>query len=85
MNRVKERNRLLWTEAHARRELEAWRRSGDSMAAYTCERGYSAQRLSWRKGRLEAAEQPVETTTLALVTAVITSVERPPVVVCRGG
>lgn len=76
-------DRIQWTEGRARRELEGWRRSGESMAAYARTRGYPAHRLSWWKWRL-AGKEAVETATVALAPAVVTGLaatHRSPVVV----
>lgn len=81
MTRERQDDQSRWTESRARRELEAWRRSGDSMAEYARKRGYPAHKLQWWKGRLAAAEQPVESTALALAPAVITGAQQPAVVV----
>ena len=63
-----------------KRELEAWRQSGESMAAFARSRGYLPKRLEyWR--RLESEAQPPERATTGLAPAVITGLNRPPVVV----
>jgi hypothetical protein len=52
------RNTLLpdlpaeWTEADARRVLDEWRQSGQSIAAFARERHMSAPRLYWWRKRL---------------------------------
>jgi transposase-like protein len=44
-----------WTEDEARRALERWRQSGDTIAAYARAHGESAPRLYWWRRRLSAA------------------------------
>jgi hypothetical protein len=41
-----------WTPERARRELEAWRASGESLAAFARRRRFSSQRLRWWRDRL---------------------------------
>jgi len=48
-----------WRAADAKRVLEAWRRSGQSVAAFTREHGLSAARLLRWRARLELPEAPV--------------------------
>ena len=45
-----------WTAAIAQTELARWAKSGLSMRAYSEERGYPAQRLSWWRRRLGTCE-----------------------------
>lgn len=40
-----------WDEQHARRVLEAWRRSGQSAYAFSREQGIDPQRLYWWRKR----------------------------------
>jgi hypothetical protein len=47
-----------WSPGDARRILEAWRRSGESLAAFGQRHGYAAARLYWWRKRL--ASEPVE-------------------------
>lgn len=50
------------------------------MAEYARKQGYPAHKLRWWKGRLAAAQERIESTTLALAPAVITGVHQSPVV-----
>jgi hypothetical protein len=44
-----------WTEADARRLLERWRQSGDTLAAFARQHGVTISRLHYWKKRLTAA------------------------------
>ena len=48
----------IWTEDDARRALEAWRRSGDSLAAFARRHGLTPERLYWWRRRLATAVAP---------------------------
>jgi hypothetical protein len=43
-----------WTEFEARRVIEAWQESGESVAAFARDSGLAAQRVYWWRGRLGA-------------------------------
>lgn len=63
-----------WTDDDARTVLEAWRRSGDSIASFARRHSVSAWRLySWRK-KLGTAAKPRAAPTLSLVPASIVTV-----------
>lgn len=47
-----------WKAKQARAELTLWRDSGQTMAAFSRQRGYSANRLSWWKGELPRRGEP---------------------------
>ena len=70
-------NGKRWTEKRARGELERWKRSGQSMAAYASKRGYQAQRLSWWRKRLGNKTSPTRATPVTLAPAVITETRAP--------
>jgi len=55
------RGRAHWKQADAVRVLEAWKRSGESMAAFARRHGLGARRLSWWRERVDAVveEAPV--------------------------
>ena len=55
------RERQPWTENDARRVMDAWRESGDSIPAFARKTGLVASRLYWWRDRLGAAA----TTTIA--------------------
>jgi transposase-like protein len=56
-----------WTDDDARRALDEWRRSGETVAAFARRHGVTAARLYWWKKRLTARP------TLSLVPASIIS------------
>lgn len=64
-----------WTEDDARIALEAWRRSGSSIAVFARERGVSAPRLYWWRRRL--APEKAGPATVSLVPATIVSTAVP--------
>ena len=41
-----------WTPEQAKRELDEWKSSGESLAGFAGRRGYSTQRLRWWRDRL---------------------------------
>jgi len=52
-----------WTAAEAQRLLSSWKSSGESLSAFARRHGFSAQRLSWWRRRLDertAAAEPVK-------------------------
>lgn len=65
--------------------MEAWKRSGESMAAYARKRGYPAHRLSWWQKRLARDAEPPETAPVEFAPAVLTGPRRSPVVVTVDG
>lgn len=81
----KKHEQTRWTDSRARREVEAWKRSGESMAAYARKHGYPAHRLSWWQKRLAREAEAAETTPVEFAPAVITGARRSPVVVAVGG
>lgn len=68
-----------WSPDDARQILEAWRRTGESLAAFGRRHGYAAARLYWWRKRLASA--PVELTTLSLVPATVTSEATSPITI----
>lgn len=72
MHRENDRERHHWTEEDARRELDGWYRSGESMTAYARGRGYSPQRLRWWQKRLAPSTAAMEARPIALAPAVLT-------------
>ena len=58
-----------WTDDDARRILEEWRRSGDSIASFARQHGVAAPRLYWWRKKL--APKSASMPTLSLVPATI--------------
>ncbi len=58
-----------WTDDDARRILDEWRRSGDSIAAFARKHGVAAPRLYWWRKKLGAAARTASA--LSLVPATI--------------
>ncbi len=56
-----------WGEREGRRAVEAWRRSGESMAAFARRAGIRVKRLKWWSKRFAAAAS----TTVAFVPAAV--------------
>ena len=46
----------IWSEAVARRLLDEWAKSGESLAAFARRRGFLPQRLSWWSKRLASVK-----------------------------
>ena len=73
------RNRRLgeaasnWTEDEARTELERWRQSGDTIAAFARAHGVSAPRLYWWRRQLSATAVPEPRPEIRLAPATILS------------
>lgn len=63
-----------WKPEQAREELEAWRSSGQTLAAYAERRGVTTTRLSWWRERLGEPHEPSE---MRLVPAIVTSMPMP--------
>lgn len=63
-----------WKPEQARRELEAWRSSGLTLATYAERRGVTTTRLSWWRERLGEPNEPSE---MRLVPAIVTSMSMP--------
>ena len=80
---------VRWSEADARRVLDAWRRSGRSAYAYAREHGMNAQRLLWWRKRLGEWEHegraPRRSARVRLVPAVLAADPRAPAAVVRLG
>jgi transposase-like protein len=57
-----------WSEREGQRAVEAWRRSGESMAAFARRRGIRVKRLKWWSQRLAAA---TPSTTMSFVPAAV--------------
>ncbi len=78
MGRKSEREKRSWKQwkpEQARRELEAWRSSGLTLATYAERRGVTTTRLSWWRERLGEPNEP--TSEMRLVPAIVTSMPRP--------
>ena len=61
-----------WTETDGRRAVEAWRRSGESGAAFARRHGVSAKRLRWWSKRLAA---PTSSPLVSLVPATVVATD----------
>ena len=51
----------IWTESVARRLLDEWSTSGESLAAFGRRKGFVPQRLAWWKKRLAAVKPAAST------------------------
>lgn len=63
-----------WTEDEGRAALEAWRASGESLAAFARREGIDVQRLYWwkrRLGRTRTTARARATSSLSLVPAAV--------------
>jgi hypothetical protein len=60
-------------------DLDEWRQSGESLAAFARRRGYSTARLYWWRKRL--VTEAVDLTSLSLVPAVVTSAATAPITI----
>ena len=73
-----------WNEEQAREVLEEWKRSGETLAAFSRKRGFVPERLYiWRKRF--AAELSAPTRALSLVPATVVSTDAEVVVRLRDG
>jgi transposase-like protein len=72
----------LWTEADARRLLERWQQSGDTLAAFARQHGVTISRLHYWRKRLTAAP-PVVPPPITLAPAMVISAAPAPVVTVR--
>ena len=63
-----------WTDDDARRVLEEWQRSGDTIAAFARRHSVSAWRLYWWRTKLRTTAKPRAAPTLSLVPASIVAV-----------
>lgn len=68
------RRRTQWTQADAKRVLDEWQRSGDTLEAFARARGLVPQRIVWWRKRL-ALLRSTRTTALTLVPATVISAE----------
>lgn len=59
--------RERWTEARARVVLEAWDRSGLTLAAFARQRGVGPQRLTWWRKRLAETTRGTNASPVSLV------------------
>ncbi len=64
-----------WKPEQARKELEAWRSSGLTLATYASRRGVTTTRLSWWRERLGEPNEPASE--MRLVPALVTSMPKP--------
>jgi hypothetical protein len=62
--------RGYWSETEGRRAVEAWRRSGESAAAFARRHGIRSKRLVWWSKRL-----PAPSTIVSLVPATVVEAE----------
>src|SRR4051812_20845762 len=69
--REKAANNERWGEADGRAAVEAWRASGDSIAAFARDCGVDPQRLGWWRKRLN------ESSSTSLIPVTITNVPAP--------
>lgn len=53
------RGRRPWTEEQARRVLEAWSASGESVPFFAARMGFSPQRIYWWRERLGGAQRTI--------------------------
>jgi transposase-like protein len=63
----------LWTPDDARRVLNEWRRSGETLAAFARRHRLTPERLYWWRKRFD--REPTNVTTLSLVPATVTPTE----------
>ncbi|HEU4411696.1 MAG TPA: hypothetical protein VFS43_41015 [Polyangiaceae bacterium] len=59
--------RERWTEARARAVLDAWERSGLTLAAFARQRGLGPQRLAWWRKRLAETSHGTSPSPVSLV------------------
>jgi len=82
-------DRAWWSPEDARRLLDAWAASGESLAAFARARGFQPQRLSWWKKRVSDVEGAHREQAPAFIPIAIRSVEpvaaQAEVVVLRDG
>ena len=74
-----------WTEAHAKRLLEAHEKSGLSLAAFARREGVRARRLQWWRDRLRARSSKAEVGPRPTTFAPAVVKRAPKVVLARGG
>lgn len=71
-----------WTEDEARRILESWQRSGDTLAAFARKLGVGASRLYYWKKRL-GSPTPTERPALSLIPATVVTTSTEPMIAIR--
>jgi hypothetical protein len=62
---------MVWTEDEAREVLDAWRRSGESLAAFARRHRLTAQRLYWWRSRLSSPPSPKSAAVVSFVPATV--------------
>ena len=61
-----------WKPEKAKKQLRAWKKSGEPLATFARGRGYSATRLRWWRDRLGGGSEPEPAVEARLVPAVVT-------------